>query len=287
MGERAPTPIQRFTWFVLALDLLASLVAGVVLYAFPERTDELFAWTIKAPITATFLGAGYLGAVVALLFVFAVARQWQEARILPVMGVALTVLTALVTFWHLGQFHLREGGASAQFAGWAWVVVYVSVPLLLAVAFLRQEAAGGRLDREVVEPLLPLTRGVLLVQGVGTTVVGAGLVLAASAFDNVWPWPVPALPAGAVGAWLLTTAAGSWWALREADWRRVRLAAPGLLALVVFAAVGAARYPDAFDADEWPTWTYFVALGISSLAFAAAAYRQERRRGNTTAGDRV
>src|SRR3990172_3742027 len=179
MSERAPTPIQRFTWFAFTLDLLASLVAGVVLYAFPERTDELFAWTIKAPITATFLGAGYLGAVIVLIFVFAAARQWQEARILPVMGLALTAVTALVTFWHLGQFHLREGDASARFAGWAWVVVYVAVPILLAVAFVRQEAAGGRLERDVAEPLLPLTRAVLLVQAAGTTVVGAGLVLGA------------------------------------------------------------------------------------------------------------
>jgi hypothetical protein len=97
-------PISRFTRVVLALDLVFSLVAGGVLYFAADRTDRYFAWTIKLPVTATFLGAGYLGAAVTLVLCLR-ATDWRRVRMLAVMGFTLTSTTLLVTLWHLDQFH--------------------------------------------------------------------------------------------------------------------------------------------------------------------------------------
>lgn len=269
-----PTPISRFTRTVLTLDLLFSLVAGITLYVFPGDTEEAFAWTIKLPLTAALLGAGYLAAVVTLVPTF-FTREWRNVRLLAVMGFALTFATLAVTLWHLEEFHLGEGSSTGQVAGWAWLVVYVLIPVLLAAVFVSQERAGGRHEYEVVEPLLPLTRATLAAQAVLAGVVGAGLVLAPATFDVVWPWPLPPLAAGAVGAWLLTVAAGSAWVLREGDWGRFRATAPGLGLYLVLILVAAARYPEPLDAGDWQEWVFFAGIGAGVAAAGTAAWLQE------------
>lgn len=272
-----PTRVLRITRVVLTLDLIFSLIAGGVLYALSSETADYFAWTIKLPLTATFLGAGYLGAVAALLPSYR-AAEWRRVRIIAVMGFTLTFVTAVVTFWHLEQFHLGAGSTTARVAGWAWLVVYLLVPVSLAAIFLVQERAGGRREYAVAEPLLPLTRLALLVQAAVATVLGIGLVFRPATFDAVWPWPLPPLSAGAVGAWLLTIAAGSWWALREGDWGRFRFGIVALAVFLVLVGVGAARYPQPLDAGDWQEWTFLSGLALLAATFAIAARQQHRRR---------
>ncbi len=265
--------ITGFTRVVLSLDLAFSLLAGSVLYLLSTRTDEFFAWTIKAPLTATFLGAGYLGAATMLLFTYR-TDDWRRVRIVPVIGFTLTVVTTIVTLWHLEVFHFGEGPALAQVAAWAWLVVYVAIPVLLAIAFVRQERALGPDTRDI--PLVPLMRGALLVQAVGATTLGLGLILWPSAFDVVWPWPLTPLTAGAVGAWLLTIASFSLWALREGDWTRFRTGVPGFAVFLALVAVGALRYSEDLDWDAWQPWAFFGALALAASVFSVASWRQER-----------
>jgi len=268
--------ITRFTRVVLSLDFVFSLVAGGVLYALSTHTARYFAWTIKLPVTATFLGAGYLGAVVTLILSYR-ATDWRLVRSLPVMGFTLTSTTLLVTLWHLELFHLRKGSALARIAGWTWLVVYVVIPILLAAVFVLQERAGGRDAYRPVEPIVPLMRAALLGQAVGATILGLGLVFWASAVDVVWPWPLTPLTAGAVGAWLLTLAAGSWWALREGDWVTFRTGVAGLAAFFGLVVVGAIRYSAPLDAGAWQDWTFFGALAAAVVVFAVAGWQQESR----------
>ena len=279
MSERSlePTRVVRATRVVLTLDLIFSVVAGGVLYGLSSTTDEHFAWSIKLPLTAAFLGAGYVGAVAVLVPSYRTA-DWARVRIIPVMGFTLTATTAAVTLWHLEQFHLGAGSAAARLAAWAWLAVYLAIPVLLAAVFVLQERAGGRREYTVVEPLLPLTRVVLVVQAVAATVLGLGLILQPAVFDAAWPWPLPPLSARAVAAWILTIAAGSWWGLREGDWRRFDRALPGLAVFLALVAVAAVRYPEPLDAAEWQDRAFFAALGLAGLVFALAAWQQRRRR---------
>jgi hypothetical protein len=268
--------ITPFTRVVLTLDLVFSLLAGGVLYLLPTQTDEYFAWTIKVPLTAAFLGAGYLGAATMLVFTYG-TTDWQRVRIVPVIGFTLTTVTTVVTLWHLEPFHFGEGPAFAQVAAWAWLVVYVSIPVLLATVFVRQERAGDASAYAAEEPLVPLMRGALLVQAVAATILGLGLILWSGAFDVVWPWPLTPLTAGAVGAWILTIASFSWWALREGDWTRFRTGVPGFAVFLALVVVGAFRYSEPLDSGAWQPWAFFGALAISVSVFAAATWQQEKR----------
>ena len=274
----AGTPILRATRVVFTLDLLFSLVAGVVLVGLASRTEDAFAWTIKLPVTAAFLGAGYLAAVAMLIPSYR-QRLWRPVRIIPVMGVTLTFVTAVVTLRHLDDFHLGAGSTTGRLAAWAWLAVYVTIPLLLAAVFVAQERAGGRREREVVEPLLPLMRVVLSAQALAAGVLGLGLVAAPGTFDAVWPWPLPPLSAGAVGAWLLTVAAGSAWGLLDGDWRAFRIALPGLGTYGVFVTLAVALHAEPLDGGDRQERVFAVGL-LALVALALpATIAQERRRG--------
>ncbi len=56
------TPVPRYTRAVYLLGVCLTLGTGIGLFAFPGRTPDYWAWTIKAPPTAVFFGAGYIGA---------------------------------------------------------------------------------------------------------------------------------------------------------------------------------------------------------------------------------
>jgi hypothetical protein len=260
---------------VLALDLVFSLLAGVDLYFLAGHTDRYFAWTIKLPVTATFLGAGYLSAVVTLVLARR-ATDWRNVRSIAVMGFALTTTTLLVTLWHITQFHLAEGPAFARVAAWAWLAVYLTIPILLATIFVRQQRAARGGVTNAAEPILPPVRAALRTQAIGASILGLGLVFRPSAFDVVWPWPLPPLSAGAVGAWLVTIAAGSSWALHEKDGGRLRRDLAGPAAFLALVVLGAARFPAPLAADAWQDWTFFGAVGVTLLGLVSAGYLQKR-----------
>jgi hypothetical protein len=263
-----------FARLVLVLDLIAVIGAGIQLFVFSTRTDDYFAWTIAAPITAALLGAGYLSSIPSVVLALR-ARRWQDARTLLVMGLAITGFTTLATFWHLELFHLDKGPTSARAAAWTWLAIYVAIPLMLLIAIAIQERAGGRHEYAVEQPLRQWVKAILVLHAVPLTVLGLGLAFFPGTFDDLWPWKLTPLTAGAVAAWLMTIAVGCWWSLREADWGRVRVAFPALIAFPLLALIGLARFSEAVDFDDPAAGVYLGALIASPLLFGAAAAAQE------------
>ena len=213
----SPTLVLPLTRLWFLLDVLLVAVAGLQLYLLSTRTADFFAWTIRAPLTAAFMGAGYWASL-PYLFLALRMREWQRVRLLVVLTFVVAVFMLFITLRDLGSFHLNTGAASARGAAWAWLAIYIVTPWVVLAVFLLQERAGGAREYAVLQPLLLWVRILFLLQAAVFTVLGLGLMLTPARFDDVWPWPVPRLPAGAVGAWLLAIAAGAWWVLREGDW---------------------------------------------------------------------
>jgi hypothetical protein len=282
MAAGHPTPMGGFARLVLALDLVAVIGAGVQLFVLSTHTADYFAWTIKAPITAALLGAGYWSSIPSVIIAMR-EREWRNARALLVMGLVITGFTTLATLLHLSLFHFDSGPFLARAFAWVWLGIYIAIPLMLLAAFVTQERAGGRDEYAVETPLLPWVRLLLAVHAVPLTVLGLGLAFVPGTFADLWPWPLTPLTAGAVAAWLLTIAAGCWWALRDGDWRRVRVAFPAFVAFDVLALAGAARFPGALDSGDARTWIYLGCLVASLILFALAAVRQQ----SVPAHDRV
>jgi len=234
------------------------LLAGFQLFVFTDRTASYFAWTIRNPLGAAFLGAGYWASVA---FEALAARQriWANARIAVPTVLVFTVLTLVATLLNLGQFHLGSQFAiSTRAVTWAWIAIYIAVPLLMVIILVVQlRAPGGDPPRSV--PLPGWVYGLLAGQAVVLLALGMALFAAPGQAASWWPWKLTPLLAQATGAWLIGFGVAAAHQLAERDARRVLPASFSSVLLAVLQLIALARYPGRF---EWSS-----AAGVIYLAF--------------------
>jgi len=252
--------MRRMLWVAAGLVL----VQGSILLAAHDNTARYFSWTIAVPVTAAFLGAGYLSAAV-LESLAARQSSWQRARIAVPGVLAFTTLTLLVTLVHLSKFHL--GGAAAMLTRtltWGWLAIYVGVPPVLAFLWWRQARTVSGTAPEG-RHLPPIVRAILGVQGAVMLALGEALLIAPVQTAKLWPWPLTALTGRAVGAWLAglgIIAAQSWYVNSR------EVAAIAFPAIVVYAAlqlVVLAGFTGSMHWNHAQAWCYLVFL-VSLLA---------------------
>jgi hypothetical protein len=242
------------------------LVAGLQLWVLADRTDEIFAWTIDARMSAAFIGSFYWAASI-LALLSARERTWARAR-LGVPGVlAFVWLTLLATLFHLDLFHLDEGGFKAQAAGWVWLVVYVVEPPALTWAYWRQLREPGG-DPPRTDPLPGPYRAALAALGGFSVALGAVMFVAPLEVAEEWPWALTELTARAIAAWLVAVG-GLLLAIRwENERGRIRLGTYVPIAFVALAAVALARFSEEVDLSSGGgafLLALLAALGITGL----------------------
>lgn len=260
-----------------------TLGTGAALFVVPGRTADYWAWTINAPLSAAFFGAGYLGAAVAL-FLAARTSEWRRARTVAVLAFALTSLALLETLRNLGPFAFGDGGLSEAVA-WIWLAVYVALPPLVLIAFVRQELAGGLAEYEPEWAPLLMTQIALGAAGAAVGTIGVALLADSAWLAGRWPWPLPPLAATIVGAWFCTLATALlWFALRERDWSRARIGVGAAMIPLALDLVSAARLRDGFGGGG-ATGLYVGGLAVLLILVAtSAAVEEHRLRGAFTAG---
>ncbi|HET7717476.1 MAG TPA: hypothetical protein VFK86_17780, partial [Bauldia sp.] len=179
-------------------------IAGTQLFALAEQTDFYFAWTIKPPLTAAFLGASYWASLFLLLDIVLVAT-WRQARAGLISILAFTTLTLILTLLHLDRFHFGASQTLPVIAAWAWLVVYVVTPVAFALSLWAQLRIPGD-DSPPSGPLPSLLRALFLIQAGILIVFGVALLVAPTAAAAWWPGPLTPLTGQAVGAWLVAVA---------------------------------------------------------------------------------
>jgi hypothetical protein len=254
-------PLMRWLLYVAAFLVF---LAGLVLFVFPLRTEEFFAWTVNPPMTAVFLGAAYWSSA-GLEVTGARSASWDSAKLAVWPVFIFTTLTLGVTLIHLDRFHLSSDIALAQVATWAWLAIYAIVPVAMRVVSwiqIRSRPPAPKpvtAGRPVLPPALRLLlagiAGVLLLYGVALL----GVPLPAATW---WPWPLSELTARAIGAWLV----GLGWAAAQSqlsgDLRTVRPVALTSVAFVILQALALLRYGDAL------TWPSAPAIGFVTVLLA-------------------
>ncbi len=229
---------------VLLVGSLFVFAAGVPLYVGTAQTDRYFAWTIRPPLTAAFLGASYWASFL-LGFLCARQRSWHRARLAVPGPLVFTVLTLVATLIHIDRFHFNSPQPVARLVTWAWLFIYIAVPVALAISLVPQLRTSGQ-DPPRLSPLPAAMRGFFMVLVITMGPLGLGLFVAPAATLALWPWMLTPLTARAVGAWLITIAVISVQTVSENDLERVR---PGLMtmaALGALQAVALLRYPSSF-----------------------------------------
>jgi len=215
----------------LAYAALTGLV-GIPLFLGSRQTDVYFAWTIKPPLTAAALGAAYWAALV-MNVIASRARGWADVRVVLGAGLVFTSAMLAATLLHLDRFHLGSGGAVARGVAWAWLVIYVLVPLATAAVILARP-----FGRPSSEPSMPRPmRAALVVQTV--VLITLGLFLFARPESGAWPWTLTPLTGRAVAAWLLGVGTAALLMAQAGDLARCRapLATYGLLPVLELVAL--------------------------------------------------
>ena len=130
--------------------LALAVLNAAFLYFLPARAATGYAWAIRPPISAAFLGAGYLAGVVATALVVLQARRWRSIQPLAVALVTLSVGLLAATLLHADRF--RWGYPPT----WVWTAVYALAPIGVAVLARRQRAITVR--PRTADPRLRLLR---------------------------------------------------------------------------------------------------------------------------------
>jgi hypothetical protein len=190
------------------LLLLAILNAGY-LYLVPADAATGYAWPIKPPASAAFLGAGYLaGAVATALVAFSAERRWRAAQPLGFALVTLSVGLMAATLLHTDRFKWDYAPT------WVWAAVYTLAPLGIVYLTRRQRASdAGR--AAVADRRLHGLRVGSAIAGVALLIYAVALFALPTALGDDWPWPLTPLLAQAVASWLAMIATALLWCAHD------------------------------------------------------------------------
>jgi hypothetical protein len=205
-------PVTLWTARLVVPILVA---AGVILYGFPDDTDDLWAWTIAPPVTSLAIGGGYLAGAVFFARGLRDGR-WHVMALGFVAAGVLTVLLLTATLLHWDRFH--HGHVSF----WAWLVIYVVTPVLLpAIWFRNRRHDPGPAAGEVTVPG-PVA---VVVGAFGAAQLVVSLVFFArpSIAIDVWPWMLTPLTARTISSFLAFIAVMLLAFLVERRWSALRL----------------------------------------------------------------
>jgi hypothetical protein len=246
---------------------LLAVGAFFLLFVLSEQTDDWFSWTIKPPLTAAFLGASYLAALV--LFTWTAMRgDWASAQATLVPVSVIAVLLLIATIIHGDRFH-------HDLFGWFWKAAYVIAPFAIAWAVAAQlrRPTGGRRKRN---PLPRALRGLLMFQGAVMLALGAYLFVAPESADALWPWNLTPLTARAMGAFVTGFGASAQHAAIVDDLPSFEGAAIAYAVLGTLELVALARYTGDLTGADLDSLLYAGFL-LSVLVAGVAGWRSARR----------
>jgi hypothetical protein len=195
-----PRPTTRGDGPVLALTragiwilLVLAAANGLFLYVLPGLADSEYAWSIRPPVNAAFIGAGFLAGTLATGLVLATATRWRTFSTLPpaLWGLASTLLAA--TIIHHDRFKWEYPPT------WVWALVYAAVPLAVPFLVARQRRVAEA--QPAADPALRGLRVLSAIVGVPLVIGAAALFVAPVELGQHWPWPLTPLLARAVAAW--------------------------------------------------------------------------------------
>ncbi|HST67515.1 MAG TPA: hypothetical protein VLM05_20260 [Mycobacteriales bacterium] len=261
--------VSRGTKTLLRVFVALTAVATLALYGFAGSTEDWFSWTIRPPLTAAFLGAGYAAGFV-LVVLGLRARSWAQARAAVVTVAVFAALTLIATLLHLDKFHFGAGGVVARFAAWFWLAVYVTVPVALVALIVHQQRAAGS-DPERRDPVPAWLVAAFALQGLVMLVVGAALFVAPATARTLWPWPLTPLTARVVAAWLIAFAVAAVLTVLERDLDRLAAGTVAYTVLGVLELLALARFAGQARWDSAAGIAYLVVL-VSVVPVGAAGW---------------
>jgi hypothetical protein len=183
-------PLTRIGIWVLAILAAAN---GLFLYFVPAQAETHYAWSIKPPVNAAFIGAGFLAGTLATGLVLATATRWRTFSTLPIALWVLATSLFAATLIHHDRFKFDYAPT------WVWTIVYAGVPIAVPYLVARQRRTA---DAEpAADPKLRPIRILSAILGAGLLAGAIALFAAPVDLGQHWLWTLTPLLARAVAAW--------------------------------------------------------------------------------------
>jgi hypothetical protein len=249
-------PITRW----VARFIIPFLAAAfLVLYGLPDRTTELFAWTIRPEMTPIIMGAGY-GAGVYFFYRVSTVDEWHTVASVFLGIATFTWLMAIATVLHWGNFNHNH------YTFPLWVFLYAVTPVLIpAIWALNRRTDSGNLT--VGEPRLPREVRVLG-GGIGVVVTVTALVLfvAPELMVGMWPWVVSPFTARILAGWFALFGVVNGVVVRDPRWSAARILVQSQLLGFTLVLIGVVRVWANFDPSNVLTWGVIGGMGMYLIA---------------------
>jgi hypothetical protein len=196
-------------------------MAGSIFFL-PNVVRPYWPWTI-APFNAGFVGAVYLGALTATLFMIFYNR-WAPARIVISMIFAFTIIILGVILTHLDQFNFQNP------VTWGWIFFYIALPINCAYYLWLYRNTPP----ENAYPTGDGWRYFLMAFAGLLGIYGLALLITPTTASAFWPWLIDAFHGQTYSSTFVTIAVGSYLIARQAasaEWKTL-----GITVIVVGAA---------------------------------------------------
>ncbi len=246
------------------------LVAFVVLFLFPDRTDDHFAWTIRPRMTPMMLGAVYLGG--AYYFARAArAREWHRiaAGLVPVTVFA--TMLGITTVVHWDKFD------HGHVAFWLWAGLYFGAPGLVFAAWLANQR--HRPPRDTGDGPLELPRPARLgIAGLAVLATATSLLLFLWPAQAIswWPWALTPLTSRVMGA-LFALGIGGFLLAADGRWSATKLLLEVEMVMLALIVVAGIASRDDFLTDRPLTYMFLAGFTVTLVASVALYARMTGR----------
>jgi hypothetical protein len=260
MASKDDGSIQPVTRIVAVVVIPFLVLAFLILYFFPERSADRFAWNIRPDIMGVYIGAGYLGGSYLFLRT-ALGGRWSRVAVgFPAVS-AFTLAMLIATILHWDRFDIHH------FPFQLWLILYVITPVLVPVLWWRQRHSddGSPEPGDKVVPVA-VRRGVLLL-GIGIVVVAVAGFFVPSLIIGFWPWSLSPLMARILSGWGFLLGVGNIFVSRDTRWSFWRVGVESIVIWHVLFLLGTVFYSGDFTTGSWLNW-YTVSLTIALLLVA-------------------
>lgn len=244
------------------------VVAAFLLFAFPERTGELFAWAIAPPLCAYMLGSAYVGGI---WFFVAVARTTRWHRVAPGFPAVVVFAGALLvaTLLHLDRF-------SQNISFFTWVALYATTPFIVAVLWWLQRRSDDGAPEPVDARVPRAVRGIMLAVGAASLVTGTILFVAPALVIPVWAWDLTPLTARVLGAVLSLPGVVAIGFVHDDRWSSFRILFQAQLVSLIAIVCSLIAGREALRWDRLVTWAFLALVAVAVIGYAALTVAMER-----------
>ena len=260
-------PLTRVTAALLLPFLLA---AGSLLYIWPDRTAENFAWTIMPPATALVMGAGYFSG----LYFFAratTADRWGSIALgFPPIAV-FAWLAGVTTILHWDRFH------HDHISFFAWATLYAITPFIVPGLWLFNRSRSAPLLGQNLSMIPAPAAGALGAAGLGVLLTGAALFIFPEAMIPVWPWTLSPLTARILGSFFILVGLVDLSIAADRRWAAVRLVLESQLVGLALMLLAVPRALDFIDRGSPLAAALFSGISLLWIGIMALYFWMRKR----------